>query len=202
MATLVRRHPFLAYYILTFALSWGGFVLVVGPVSLVNANWQAEGKLLVRGRRHAGGPEYRGLAADRPGRWTRWISRPVAATPHMARRHRWYALAILPAPIVSAGILFMLSIPSPLLSADDRAAVLLGGFGAAVTTIFEEIGWTGFAVPMISASSQRPDDRPHRRRAVGTVAPPAAGLRQRYVCRRNSAARVSGALGLCRLSRT
>ena len=32
--------------VLTFALSWGGFVLVVGPSSLVNTNWQAEGKFL------------------------------------------------------------------------------------------------------------------------------------------------------------
>ncbi len=52
----------------------------------------------------------------------------------------WYAVAILPAPIVAAGILFALSLPSP----------LLGGLGAAVTTILEEIGWTGFAVRRLS----------------------------------------------------
>ena len=31
MATFIRRHPLLAYYVLTFALSWGGFLLVIGP---------------------------------------------------------------------------------------------------------------------------------------------------------------------------
>ena len=46
MATFIRRHPLLAYYVLTFVLSWGGFVLVVGPSSLVNANWQAEENFL------------------------------------------------------------------------------------------------------------------------------------------------------------
>ena len=35
MATLIGRHPLLTYYVLTFALSWGGFVLVVGPGTLV-----------------------------------------------------------------------------------------------------------------------------------------------------------------------
>ena len=47
---------------------------------------------------------------------------------------RWYVLAILPAPIVSAAILFTLSLRSPLFTADDKAAVVLGGLGAAVTT--------------------------------------------------------------------
>jgi pimeloyl-ACP methyl ester carboxylesterase/membrane protease YdiL (CAAX protease family) len=60
---------------------------------------------------------------------------------------RWYALAILPAPIIAAGSLFTLSIASPLLTGGNKAAVVLGGLGAAVTTILEEIGWTGFVVP-------------------------------------------------------
>jgi hypothetical protein len=28
--TLITRHPVLTYFALTFAISWGGFVLVVG----------------------------------------------------------------------------------------------------------------------------------------------------------------------------
>jgi pimeloyl-ACP methyl ester carboxylesterase len=43
--------------------------------------------------------------------------------------------------------LFALSMTSPLLIADNKAAVVFGGLGAAVTTILEEIGWTGFVVP-------------------------------------------------------
>jgi mono/diheme cytochrome c family protein len=46
METLIRKRPLLAYYALTFAFSWGGFLLVVGAGSLVNTNWQAEGKFL------------------------------------------------------------------------------------------------------------------------------------------------------------
>ena len=62
---------------------------------------------------------------------------------------RWYALAIVPAPIVSAGVLFALSITSPLLIAENKAAVVFGGLGAAAMTILEEIGWTGFVVPRL-----------------------------------------------------
>ena len=149
MATFIRRHPLLAYYVLTFALSWGGFLLVVGPSSLVNSNWQAEGKFLSAVMVMLAGPSIAGLLLTgliegragyrdlflRLGKWRVGI--------------RWYALAIVPAPIVSAGVLFALSITSPLLTADNKAAVVFGGLGAAAMTILEEIGWTGFVVPRL-----------------------------------------------------
>jgi membrane protease YdiL (CAAX protease family) len=53
------------------------------------------------------------------------------------------------APTIAAGVVFALSLTSPLLTADNKMAVLLGGLGAALTTIFEEIGRTGFAVPRL-----------------------------------------------------
>ncbi len=149
MATLIRRHPLLAYYVLTFALSWGGFVLVVGPSSLVNTNWQAEGKFLSAVMVMLAGPSIAGLLL------TGLVDGRAGYRDLFLRLRkwrvgiRWYALAILPAPIVSAGILFTLSMTSPLLTADNKAAVVLGGLGAAVTTILEEIGWTGFAVPRL-----------------------------------------------------
>jgi pimeloyl-ACP methyl ester carboxylesterase/membrane protease YdiL (CAAX protease family) len=149
MATFIRKRPLFAYYLLTFALSWGGFLLVVGPGSLGNANWQAEGKFLAAVLVMLGGPSIAGLlltglAEGRAGyrelsvRLLKWR---VGV--------RWYVFAILPAPIVAASILFMLSLTSPLFTAVDKAAVVLGGFGAAATTLLEEIGWTGFVVPRL-----------------------------------------------------
>jgi membrane protease YdiL (CAAX protease family) len=69
---------------------------------------------------------------------------------------RWYAFAILPAPVVTAGVLFTLSIASPLLTASNKAAVVLGGLGAAMTTVLEEIGWTGFVVPRLRSRRSVP----------------------------------------------
>ena len=149
MTSLIKKHPLLAYYLLTFSLSWGGFVLVVGPGSLVNTNWEAEGAFLPAVMVMLAGPSIAGLLLtglvegragyrdvfSRLGKWRVGI--------------RWYAIAILPAPIVAAGILFVLSLTSPLLMTGNKTAVVLGGLGAAMTTILEEIGWTGFAVPRL-----------------------------------------------------
>ena len=149
MVTLIRRRPLLAYYVLTFALSWGGFVLLVGPSSLVNTNWQAEGKFLSAVLAMLAGPSIAGLLV------TGLVDGRAGYRDLFLRLRtwrvgvRWYAFAILPAPIVSAGVLFTLSMTSPLFTADDTAAVVLGGLGAGVTTILEEIGWTGFVVPRL-----------------------------------------------------
>ena len=149
MATLIGRHPLLAYYLLTFALSWGGFLLVLGPSSLVNTNWQAEGAFLSAVMVMLAGPSVAGLLL------TGLIDGRAGYRDLFLRLRkwrvdgRWYAFAILPAPVVSAGVLFALSITSPLLNADHKEAVVFAGLGAAVTTVLEEIGWTGFVVPRI-----------------------------------------------------
>src|SRR5436190_1372431 len=139
MATFIRKRPLLAYYVLTFALSWGGFLLVVGPGSLVNTNWQAQGKFLAAVLVMLAGPSIAGLLLiglvdGRAG------YRELSARLLKWRvGGRWYVLAMLPAPIVAAGVLFALSLTSPLFTDVDKTAVALGGFGAAATTLLEEI---------------------------------------------------------------
>lgn len=66
---------------------------------------------------------------------------------------RWYAIALLTAPLVMLGILLPLSLVSPdfrpgILTEDDWASFLLLSFAIALAaSIFEELGWTGFATP-------------------------------------------------------
>lgn len=149
MATSIERHPLLAYYVLTFAISWGGFVLVVGPGSLVNTNWQAEGAFVSAILVMLAGPSISGLLL------TGLIDGRAGYRELMVRLRtwrvgvRWYAVALLPAPMLSAGILFTLSLTPPLFAGPDRVAVLLAGLAAGTTTLLEEIGWTGFAVPRL-----------------------------------------------------
>jgi len=149
MATLIKKHPLVAYYLLTFALSWGGFVIVAGPRALANTNWQSEETFLSAVMVMLAGPSIAGLLLTGLVDGRQGFRDLFARLRKWRVGLRWYAMAILPAPLIAAGVVFALSLPLPLLTADNKAAVLLGGLGAAVTTVLEEIGWTGFAVPRL-----------------------------------------------------
>ena len=66
---------------------------------------------------------------------------------------RWYALALLTAPLLFMAVLLALSLLSPeylprILTTGDKAALLLMGIAVGLGAgIFEELGWTGFAIP-------------------------------------------------------
>jgi membrane protease YdiL (CAAX protease family) len=68
---------------------------------------------------------------------------------------RWYAVALLTAPLVFTAVPAALSLTSPvylpgILNADDKTSfLLLGIVPALMVGFFEELGWTGFAIPKL-----------------------------------------------------
>ena len=145
----ITRHPVLTYFALAFAISWGGFVLVVGPGGFPGTGSQFDALLPFVASAMLAGPAVAGLlltglVSGRAGlrellsRLLRWR---VGA--------RWYVVALLTAPVLAAAALFALSLTSPIFTAQSKAAILLAGITAGLTTVFEEVGWTGFAVPRL-----------------------------------------------------
>jgi hypothetical protein len=145
----INRHPVLAYYALAFAISWGGFLMMVGPGGFPGNQEQFETLLPFVAWAMLAGPSVAGilltgLLYGRAGlrellsRLLRWR---VGA--------RWYAVALLTAPLLAAAVLFALSLTSPIFTTDDKVTVLMVGIVAGLTTVFEELGWTGFAVPTL-----------------------------------------------------
>jgi membrane protease YdiL (CAAX protease family) len=68
---------------------------------------------------------------------------------------RWYAVALLTAPLLFMAVSLALSLLSPefvpvIFTSDDKATLLLFGIAGAIMVGFlEELGWTGFAVPTL-----------------------------------------------------
>jgi membrane protease YdiL (CAAX protease family) len=151
----IKRHPVLTYTALTFALSWGGVLMIAGPGGISAHSPPPErlvpllypAMLIGPG---AAGLLLTGLVNGRNGlrelgsRLTRWRVDV-----------RWYAVALLIAPLLMAAVLFTLSRTSPeflphIFTADDKAALMLTALVAGLMVgIFEELGWTGFAVPAL-----------------------------------------------------
>jgi membrane protease YdiL (CAAX protease family) len=147
----IKRHPVLTYFALTFAISWGAILIVVGPGGIPITTDQ----VVVLGMATLLGPSVAGilltgLASGRAGfrellsRLLRWR---VGA--------RWYAVALLTAPLSTVAVLLALSLLSPeflpaIFTSDDKATLLLTGIVAGLMVgFFEELGWTGFAVPRL-----------------------------------------------------
>ena len=154
----IDKHPVPSYYALVFAISWGGILLVagLGPGGVPATKEQVETLMPFALLALFAGPSVAGiliigLLYGREGfrnllaRMTRWR---VGV--------RWYAVALLTAPLLVTATLLAFSVSSPeflprLFTSDDKASLLLFGIAAGLIGggLLEELGWTGFAVPTL-----------------------------------------------------
>jgi membrane protease YdiL (CAAX protease family) len=154
----VKSHPLLSYYALVFAISWGGILLVVGlgPGGIPATKEQVWTLMPFTLLALFAGPSLAGLVLtglvhgragfrDLLARMRRWR---VGA--------RWYAVALLTAPLAVMTTLLAFSLVSPeflprLFTSDDKASLLLFGIAAGLIGggLLEELGWTGFATPTL-----------------------------------------------------
>ena len=153
--TSIKRHPVLAYYVLVFAISWGGFLLVGGPGILAGTSWQTDPLFPVAVLAMLAGPPVAGivltvLISGKEGLrelFSRLLKGRVSA--------RWYAVALLIAPLLQAAVLLALSLFSTeflpaIVTTGDKATLLLSGIAMGLMGGFvEELGWTGFVLPRL-----------------------------------------------------
>lgn len=151
----IERRPVSAYFVLTILISWSCIALIVGPGAFP-LRWERFERLGPAMYVAAlAGPSLAcilltGLIDGRAGlrdlvsRLRRW-----RVAPH------WYAIALLLAPAAGALTLAALSLfsaeyrPAIFASAHKLETVLLGGAVSLLFGFFEELGWTGFAVPRL-----------------------------------------------------
>jgi membrane protease YdiL (CAAX protease family) len=153
--SFIRKYPVVTYFILTFVLSWGCMVLMIGPGSfpITAEQSEAQGALLYVGMLI--GPSVAGILltglVDGKAGFRRLMDRLRA----WRVGARWYAAALLTAPLIALAVLLLLSLSSPafvpaLFTADDKLGLLLSGVMAGLMVgVFEELGWTGFAIPRL-----------------------------------------------------
>jgi CAAX protease family protein len=154
MKAFITRHPSATYFALTFAISWSGVVAVIGGLPGGTAASALDNPLFPFAvLAMLAGPSVAGilltaLIDGRTGRRkfrSRLLKWRVGAG--------WYAIALLAAPLLSIAALLTLSLLFPgfrpaLLATDDKASLLLLGVSVGLAAgFFEELGWTGFAVP-------------------------------------------------------
>jgi membrane protease YdiL (CAAX protease family) len=156
MKDFVNRGPVLAYFILTFAISWGGILLIIGgPGAIPTPSDEAMELLPVAILVMVAGPSIAGILLTALVYGRAGLGEFGSQLARFRVGARWYAIAILTAPVLVGLVLFVFSRTSPMfipdiVTADDKVTLLISGIAAGLTAgIIEELGWTGFAVPQL-----------------------------------------------------
>ena len=155
ISAFARGNPSLSYFVLVLVISWGGMFLVAGPRIFGGTSWQTDPLFQLAILVMLAGPPVAGLVmtvlvAGKKGLrelFSRLLKWRVGA--------RWYAVALLTAPLVQAAVLFALSLTSSvflptIVTAEEKIPLLLSGILVGlVGALLEEMGWTGFAIPRL-----------------------------------------------------
>ena len=154
----IKRHPVLSYYAMVFAISWGGILLVVGlgPGGIPAAKEQVGALMPFMLLALFAGPSVAGLVMTGLVYGREGFRNLLARMRRWRVGARWYALALLTAPLLVTATLLALSLTSPeflpgIFTSDDKVRLLLFGIGWGLVGggLLEELGWTGFAVPTL-----------------------------------------------------
>jgi membrane protease YdiL (CAAX protease family) len=148
---VLKRHAVLAYFILTFAISWGVIIAVFGIGPIPPDRLEAQGPFLyiaLLAGPSVAGLVMTGLVSGRSGfsvlrhRLCTWRVNPG-----------WYAFGLLAAPSTLVPVLIVAHVAGwvpNVFTTHELGVRLFSGFGAGLAVaLFEETGWTGFAVPRL-----------------------------------------------------
>jgi membrane protease YdiL (CAAX protease family) len=151
---LVERHPVLNYFALTFAISWGGILIVVGgPGGIPGTKEQVETLFPIAILAMLAGPPVVGIVLTGLLYWRAGLRDLLTRMRRWRVGARWYAVALLTAPLSMMAALLALSLRSPeflpgIFASDEKSTLVLMGIVPGLAAGFlEELGWTGFAIP-------------------------------------------------------
>ena len=153
---IVRNRPVLAYYLLVFLISWGTLLIAMGGPS----GFPAPAGEMLRLMPLAivallAGPSLSGLLMTGLALGRAGYGDLLARLRTRRTGLRSYAVALLAAPLAMMALPLLASTIWPrflprILTDADRGPILGLALGAGLSSgLFEEIGWTGFAIPML-----------------------------------------------------
>lgn len=143
----VQRYPLITYFVLAYAIAWGGTLLVAGA-SRLQGDTLSSTKLALVMLMMLLGPSVAGvivtaLVSGRAGLRDLWVRMRGWRV-----EGRWYGVAVLTTPVVLLSVLVALTL---FISPDYRPGfnLLFGLVAGGLAGFFEEIGWSGFATPRL-----------------------------------------------------
>jgi len=157
LKNFIKQHTVSSYYLLVFAISWGGILILIGgPGHIPGTKEQAEKLFVPALLIMFAGPFISGILMNFLIDGKEGLRKLLSRYLRWRTEGRWYAIAVFTGPILVATVLFGLSLfnqeflPGIITAKDKIGSVIFGvGWGLIGGGLFEETGWTGFAVPQL-----------------------------------------------------
>jgi membrane protease YdiL (CAAX protease family) len=145
--SVLQRHPVASYFALTFALSWTGALLVAAPHLLRRETIPKMSGLLMFPVMLVG-PSLVGILMTLFTRGRKGLSNLLARMRRLRVPAGWYAVLLIPPTLVLAVLFALKTFWSPIFAPNN---FWVGVSFGCIAGFFEEIGWTGYAFPELSA---------------------------------------------------
>lgn len=146
---LFRRHPVIAYFTLTFTISWLGALVVAAPHLLRHESLPKMSGILMFPLMLFG-PCLTSLILTGVIDWRSGLGELFSRMMRWRIPARWYAALVIPPALVLMVLLCLKTFVSPAYSPNRFYMGILFGVPAG---LLEEIGWMGFAFPKMRAQS-------------------------------------------------
>lgn len=154
--SFIIRHPVLTYFAITFIISWGGVLILGTPYGMPATPDQSAKVWPIVFMPYFLGPVIASLLMTGLGSGRAGFRALGARLLKWRIGIRWFAVALLTAPLLVGLLAFLLSLVSreflPVVAtAEDKVGVVVRGImvGLIFGGFLEELGWTGFAVPRL-----------------------------------------------------
>ncbi|HWR26574.1 MAG TPA: CPBP family intramembrane glutamic endopeptidase [candidate division Zixibacteria bacterium] len=149
----IRRHPISIYFVLVFIITWGGILFLVGPEGVPGEGMQLQRLFPLMFLAMIAGPSLAGILLTGITDGKEGLRGLFSRMSRWRVNIRWYGVALLITPLLLIAILAALTLISPvfvpgIITTSDRTALLVLSVVLGLAAgFFEEVGWTGFAVP-------------------------------------------------------
>jgi len=157
MIIFIKQHPVLSYYLLVFAISWGGMLILIGgPGNIPGTYEQAESLFMPALLIMFAGPFISGILMNFLIDGKKGLHQLLSHLLQWRTEGKWYVIAVFTGPLLVVAVIFGLSffnqefLPGILTTQNKLSLVIFGIFwGLIGGGLFEETGWTGFAQPQL-----------------------------------------------------
>lgn len=147
----IKSYPLIIYFFLAFAISWGAIYISVGPHGFPVTEDQLPVLIIAM----LLGPSLAGILAAGLTSGRQGIRDLFTRLLRWRVNLGWYAVALLTAPLSTIAVLLVLSqfstnfLTALSTSEDKITLVIMWIVSGLLVGFFEELGWTGFAIPQM-----------------------------------------------------